>query len=75
MADLGLPNFGPAFSVSCNNHGGSGAAMIQQWDANAGEWNLITDWIEPDRELIMEMAMDDSLAFAAENNMTPACMN
>ena len=75
MAELGLPNFGPAFSVACENHGGSGEAMIQQWDANAGEWNLITDWIAPDRELIMEMVMDDSLAFAAENDMTPACLN
>jgi branched-chain amino acid transport system substrate-binding protein len=74
MAELGLPNFGPAFEVTCQNHGGSGEAMIQQWDANAGTWNLITDWIAPDRELIMEMVMEDSLAYAAENNITPACL-
>ncbi len=74
MVELGLPNFGPPFEVSCHNHGGSGQAMIQEWDANAGQWNLITDWIAPDRELIMEMVMEDSLAFAAENNITPGCM-
>jgi len=74
MAELGLPNFGPAFSVSCQNHGGTGQAMIQQWDANAGEWNLITDWIQPDRDLINELAMADSLAYAAENNITPGCL-
>ena len=74
MAGLGLPNFGPPFEVTCQNHGGSGQAMIQQWDANEGTWNLITDWIESDRELIMEMVMEDSLAYAAENNITPACL-
>jgi branched-chain amino acid transport system substrate-binding protein len=47
--------------------------MIQQWNAETGEWNLITDWIMPDRELIMDLAMADSTAFAAENNITPGC--
>jgi branched-chain amino acid transport system substrate-binding protein len=74
MEELGLPSFGPPFEVSCQNHGGTGQAMVQQWDAEAQQWNLITDWIMPDRELIMEMVMDDSLAFAAENNITPGCM-
>ncbi len=74
MEELGLPNFGPAFEVVCQNHGGTGQGLIQQWDANAGQWNLITDWISPDRDLIMEMVMEDSLAFAAENNITPACL-
>ncbi len=74
MKELGLPNFGPAFEVTCQNHGGTGQAMIQQWDANAGQWNLITDWIMPDRELIMELVMEDSQAYAAENNITPGCL-
>lgn len=75
MAELGLPDFGPAFEVSCENHGGSGEAMIQQWDASAQEWNLITDWIAPDRDLIMELVMEDSLAYAEENDITPGCLN
>ncbi|MFN3954135.1 MAG: ABC transporter substrate-binding protein [Pararhodobacter sp.] len=75
MAGLGLPGFGPEFEVSCQNHGGSGAAMIQEWDANTRTWSLLTDWIMPDREMIMEMVMEDSLAFAAENNITPSCLN
>lgn len=74
MKELGLPNFGPPFEVSCQNHGGTGQAMIQEWDANAQQWNMLTDWIMPDRELIMEMVMEDSRAFAAENNITPSCM-
>ena len=30
MAELGMPDFGPAFSVSCENHGGSGQGKVQQ---------------------------------------------
>ena len=74
MVELGLPGFGPAFEVSCQNHGGTGEAMIQEWDANTGTWNLITDWIAPDRDLIMEMVMEDSLAYAAENDIEPQCL-
>ncbi|WP_224824972.1 ABC transporter substrate-binding protein [Cognatishimia sp. MH4019] len=73
MAELGMPNFGPAFSVSCENHGGSGQGKIQQWDAVAQEWNIITDWITSDKDVIQPLIMEDSEAFAAENNITPAC--
>ncbi len=75
LTELGLPNFSAEFEVSCQNHGGGGQAMVQRWDANAGQWNLISDWISSDRELIMELVMEDSMAFAAENNITPACAN
>ncbi len=34
MAELGLPNFGQPFAASCEDHGGPGAAMVQQWDAS-----------------------------------------
>ncbi|MCB1407623.1 MAG: ABC transporter substrate-binding protein, partial [Rhodobacteraceae bacterium] len=73
LTELGLPNFSAPFNVSCENHGGSGAAMLQQWDAETQTWNLITDWIDADRELIGELAMEDSAAYAAENNIPPQC--
>ncbi|MFY0693357.1 MAG: ABC transporter substrate-binding protein [Paracoccaceae bacterium] len=73
MAELGLPNFGPAFSVSCENHGGPGLGMVQQWDAAAQKWNLITDMIESDKAVINPLIDEDSAAFAAENNITPGC--
>jgi branched-chain amino acid transport system substrate-binding protein len=74
LAELGLPNFSAEFEVSCKNHGGSGQAMVQRWDATTQTWNLITDWISSDRELIMELVAADSAAYAAENNITPACI-
>ena len=73
MEELGMPNFGPAFAVSCENHGGSGQGKIQQWDATAKEWNIISDWIDSDKDVIQPLIMADSEAFAAENNITPAC--
>lgn len=75
LTELGLPNFSAAFDVTCENHGGGGQAMVQRWDAEAGRWNLITDWIDADRELIMELVLADSAAYAAENNIQPACAN
>ncbi|MGB3555908.1 MAG: ABC transporter substrate-binding protein [Jannaschia sp.] len=73
MESLGMPNFGPAFTVSCENHGGSGEAKMQQWNADTGEWVILTDWIASDREVIDPLIEEDSMAYAAENNLTPGC--
>ncbi|SIS86947.1 ABC transporter substrate-binding protein [Phaeovulum vinaykumarii] len=73
MAELGLPQFGPPFAASCTDHGGPGAAMIQQWDAAAGTWNSITGFIAPDDAVLDPLVAEDSAAFAAENNITPRC--
>ena len=73
MAELGLPNFGQPFAASCEDHGGPGAAMIQQWDAAAGKWNLITDFITPDDEVLDVLVLEDSAAYAAEAGLTERC--
>ena len=73
MTALGLPGFGPEFSVSCDNHGGSGIGKVQQWDAGAKTWNVITDWIASDRDVIDPLIAEDSGAYAAENNISERC--
>ncbi|WP_102108550.1 ABC transporter substrate-binding protein [Oceaniglobus roseus] len=73
-AALGLPNFAPELKVSCQNHSGPGKALIQQWDATAGKWTAITDYIESDREVIDPLIAEDSEAYAKENGITPGCM-
>ncbi len=73
MAELGMAGFGPEFSVSCENHGGSGKGKVQQWNASAGKWEVITGWIESDRDVIDPLIMEDSKAFAAENNISEGC--
>ena len=73
MASLGLPNFAPSFSVSCENHGGPGLAAIQQWDAKAKKWTMISDFIKTDAEVINALIAEDSAAYAAENNIKERC--
>ncbi|MBD3677239.1 MAG: ABC transporter substrate-binding protein [Rhodobacteraceae bacterium] len=73
MAELGLPEFGPAFSLSCENHGGSGLAKIQQWDAGSKTWSVVTDWIASDRSIIDPLIAEDSQAYAAENGIEERC--
>jgi len=71
MTELGLPDFGPAFQVTCANHGGPGLAKVQQWDAKAKKWKLITGWIASDKSVIDPLVAADSAAYAKENNITP----
>jgi len=73
MTKLGLPNFGPSFDVSCENHGGPGLGAIQQWDAKAEKWTLISDFAESDREVIGKLIEEDSSAYAKENKVEEAC--
>ena len=70
---LGLPDFGPAFEVTCDKHGGSGLGKVQQWDASAKTWSVITDWIKSDDSVIQPLIMEDSAAYAAENNIAERC--
>ncbi|MEM7597883.1 MAG: ABC transporter substrate-binding protein [Pseudomonadota bacterium] len=73
MAALGLPNFGPEFTVSCENHGGNGFGAVSQWDAAAGEFTLITEYYQSDQDVIAPLVAEDSAAFAAESGITPGC--
>jgi len=73
MAAIGLLGFGPNFEVSCENHGGPGLGRIQQWDASTESWSMITDFIEPDMDIIQPLIDADSAAYAAENGIESQC--
>ncbi|MBT8410224.1 MAG: ABC transporter substrate-binding protein, partial [Octadecabacter sp.] len=73
MAGWGAPGVGPVFSVSCSDHGGSGMGLVQQWDAEAMSWTVLTDFIAPDSSVIDPLVAEDSAAFASENGIEPAC--
>ncbi|NVK29679.1 MAG: ABC transporter substrate-binding protein, partial [Gammaproteobacteria bacterium] len=73
MAALGMPGFGPEFKVSCENHGGAGMVGVQQWDAAAQEWKLISGFKPTDQEVIGALIQEDSAAYAAENNIEERC--
>ncbi|MFD1157971.1 ABC transporter substrate-binding protein [Roseovarius aestuarii] len=73
MTALGLPNFGPEFEVSCENHGGNGYGAVSQWDAAAGEFKLVTEYVQSDQEVVQPLIDEDSAAFAAENGIESGC--
>jgi len=75
LTEIGLPDFGPEISLSCANHGGSGMARLQQWDAEAKQWNLISDFTEPDQEVLEPLIAEDSEAYAREAGITPRDCN
>jgi branched-chain amino acid transport system substrate-binding protein len=73
MAALGLPNFGPTFTATCENHGGDGLVGVVQWDATAKTWSLVSDFKSTDQDVINALIEADSAAYATENNIAPRC--
>ena len=67
----GMSGFGPEFAVTCENHGGNGMSMIQEWDGKTQQWKMIGGFEAPDMELIAPLIKADAAAYAAENNITP----
>jgi branched-chain amino acid transport system substrate-binding protein len=75
LAELGLGGFTVAVKNSCASHGGPGLGAIQQWDAKAKSWSIITPYMEADREVVDALIAEDSAAYAEENNITPRDCN
>lgn len=69
LAELGLAGFAPGLKLSCEDHESTGAIIIQQWKGK--QWELITDWIEPMREVVRPMIEKAAAQYAKENNITP----
>jgi len=71
--ELGAGHLFPPIQTSCQNHEGSGAAKIQQWDGT--RWVAITDdWITGDQDLLNDLVQTASANYAKEHGITPKCM-
>ena len=57
----------PAFKITCEDHEGGGAVRFLQWDGK--EWKVVTDWIEPMRDVVRPMIEASAMKFAAENKL------
>jgi branched-chain amino acid transport system substrate-binding protein len=73
MEELGFKNFSPPFENSCANHGGSGLAAVQQWDAKTKTWNMITDYMGSDRAVVNKLIAEDSTKYAKEQKIALRC--
>jgi branched-chain amino acid transport system substrate-binding protein len=69
LKEIGATGFMQPLKVSCSDHEGGGAVKFQQWDGT--KWNVISDWIQPDRELVRSMIEQSAAAYAKEKNITP----
>ncbi|QOL50877.1 ABC transporter substrate-binding protein [Massilia litorea] len=70
---LGAFGMFPTVKTSCEDHEGSGAVKVQQWDGK--KWVAITpNWVVGDKALTRKLLEESSLAYAKEKNITPACM-
>ncbi len=74
MAELGMSGIGPEFSVSCENHGGPGMGVMQQWDASSGTWTSLTGFMDSDTSVTDPLVVAASKAYADENGVTAACL-
>ncbi|NRR32166.1 ABC transporter substrate-binding protein [Oxalobacteraceae bacterium] len=62
----------PPVKTSCDDHEGSGAVKVQQWDGK--KWTATTpNWVVGDKALTRKLLEDSSAAYAAEKKITPAC--
>ncbi len=50
LEELGMKGLVRPLRVTCENHEGNGLALVQQWDGK--KWNIVSDWIEPMREVV-----------------------
>ncbi|MFT5645198.1 MAG: branched-chain amino acid transport system substrate-binding protein [Janthinobacterium sp.] len=70
---IGALNMFPPVKTSCEDHEGSGAVKVQQWDGK--KWIAVTpDWIVGDKALTRSLLEESSLKYAAEKKITPACL-
>jgi branched-chain amino acid transport system substrate-binding protein len=71
LKKLGFEGVVEPVKVTCANHEGPARGAIQQWDAAAGKWKLITGYYDSDRSVIDPLIQADSEQYAKENNITP----
>ncbi|MDX1593364.1 MAG: ABC transporter substrate-binding protein [Gammaproteobacteria bacterium] len=71
LEELGMKGFTYPVKITCENHTGPGKVALQQWDAKAKQWSIVTKFYEPLRDITGPLIKEDSEAYAKENNITP----
>jgi len=66
---IGFAGLMQPLRLSCSDHEGGGAAKVQQWDG--AKWNLLTDWVQADRQTLRPLIEAKAAAYAKEKGVTP----
>lgn len=70
---LGVEDMFPPVKTSCDDHEGSGAVKVVQWDGK--KWVALSKtWITGDKALVRKLLEESSAAYAKEKGITPACL-
>jgi branched-chain amino acid transport system substrate-binding protein len=69
LKELGAFGLLQRIKLSCSDHEGGGAVKFQQWDGT--RWNVITDWVHPDRALLRPIIEASAAKYAKEKGITP----
>ena len=70
---LGVADLFPPVKTSCDDHEGSGATKVQQWDGS--KWvPLSKTWITGDKALVRRLLEETSANYAKEKNIKAACL-
>ncbi len=71
--ELGVDDLFPPVKTSCDDHEGSGAVKVVQWDGK--KWVALSkNWLTGDKALVRKLLETSSAAYAKEKGITPACM-
>ena len=70
LKEIGADGLMPTMKISCNDHEGSGQALMIQWDGKA--WKPASKgWIEPDKSLVRPLIEASAAKYAKEKGITP----
>ena len=70
---LGVSDMFPPVKTSCDDHEGSGATKVQQWDGS--KWVALSKtWITGDKALVRRLLEETSASYAKEKNIKAACL-
>ncbi|MBU2534413.1 MAG: ABC transporter substrate-binding protein [Alphaproteobacteria bacterium] len=73
LAELGFANFSQPIKVTCKDHAGAHPMFVQQWDGK--NWNKVSDWITPMRDVVRPLLEEAAEKYVAEKKdwLTQKC--
>jgi branched-chain amino acid transport system substrate-binding protein len=66
--EIGAPKMLPV-KLSCEDHMGGHRARIEQWDAKAKKWNIVSDWLEADEKKATEYTLAEAEKYRKAHNI------
>jgi len=67
--ELGAVDMFPPVKTSCEDHEGSGAVKVQQWDGK--KWNAISDWLSGTNDFSKPLVQSSAETLAKEMGRAP----